>query len=619
MRMFRKLLGHQFFPIAWGIISVMLAALLALISGHDMSSIALGAVIWSIGSTMHWKIFYGTQLNKSNLRIRELKIMAQRSNDSSEGSQAVIPDITDLVQKLVAQYSAEKEQARQHLEPVAVEKGHADKLFETLVTDMIKIVETQEVFQKDIVNIKSTQRTSSKILNQLVDQTQKLTDASTMDDPSIRKNVDKIQILEKNLNVVENYIGKVGNVLTSIENRLAVQENTRREDASHTALMSQKNSDAGNSAMEQTHIQTPAPDFDEHADIEEMEKSLQAGGDSYPSVPYLDLEEDDVPDGTLIENKRIIKPLNDTVETQAYHTKVSETSNELFDEPEIYTDQQKDNAIEAAEDIITPEAQPKVVLPEVETTKESSISEMQSSRTLNQILEDTDPVTKLQIMLQPIFILPERKPVIFEAYSRLNNENIHERVKDWPHDLAIEEVQNIDTQMCERVLKIANQVTESGRIVDVIYNISLDTLNHENIFDSLIEKIEYSGVDAKRVIIEISQKDFDRIDLNAEARMKKLKENNIRFSLDNITDWSLSLDRLKEIGFSFLKLPAVDFIARAPTPEQADSLHAAFEEYDLDVILDKIESEEILTDIIRLGVKYGQGYHLAPPEYVENK
>jgi cyclic-di-GMP phosphodiesterase TipF (flagellum assembly factor) len=260
------------------------------------------------------------------------------------------------------------------------------------------------------------------------------------------------------------------------------------------------------------------------------------------------------------------------------------------------------------------------VNPKQKQKSENSDAPRKVVRTLEEVLRSTSVKKrpKIEVMLQPIFSLPERDVVMFEAYSRLDDKNIHERIKDFSETLAAEELRNIDIGMCEHILHIIESSNKSNSSLCLLYNVSLDVLDDSNSFGTITQKILASNIDKNNLIVEITQKDFKKLDDGLESKLRMLRENDIRLSLDNITDWSLSLERLKDIGFSFIKLRAVDFIQRAPTPEKADTLHNAFHEYGLEVICEKIESENVLSELLKRNLKFGQGYHLAPPEYIES-
>jgi cyclic-di-GMP phosphodiesterase TipF (flagellum assembly factor) len=112
---------------------------------------------------------------------------------------------------------------------------------------------------------------------------------------------------------------------------------------------------------------------------------------------------------------------------------------------------------------------------------------------------------------------------------------------------------------------------------------------------------------------------FRYIQLVRRARrdhMKRLAGCGFRFSLDRVVDLNLDLPRLAAQGFKFIKINAhlLHEMARGEDPElDMRRLKGALDRVAMDLIVEKIETEDMLLDLLDLNIDYGQGYYLGEP------
>lgn len=235
------------------------------------------------------------------------------------------------------------------------------------------------------------------------------------------------------------------------------------------------------------------------------------------------------------------------------------------------------------------------------------------------VVEEEPKPRPYELMLQPIFRLPERDPVWFEGYTRLRGAD-GRVVESASHvELARAEgwLTEVDRALFTRCVGVAQELRTAGRVVGVVCNLSVQTMRDYGNREAFIAVMQSDAHLSGSVIFEFSQAELADADAVTLTALRELSTAGIRFSLDNITDWSLDLAAMAQLGFRFVKLPATEFLARvARAGGRADRLTQAFEKLGLTYVVEKIETEAELAQVLAAGAPFGQGLALAPPNLI---
>jgi cyclic-di-GMP phosphodiesterase TipF (flagellum assembly factor) len=101
--------------------------------------------------------------------------------------------------------------------------------------------------------------------------------------------------------------------------------------------------------------------------------------------------------------------------------------------------------------------------------------------------------------------------------------------------------------------------------------------------------------------------------------MSMLAERGFHFSLDRIQDFRLDPRGLHDRGVRFVKVPAALMLSQEPTTlghiHPAD-LSDLLGRHGIELVADRIESENIVVDLLELDVRFGQGNLFAQPRPV---
>jgi cyclic-di-GMP phosphodiesterase TipF (flagellum assembly factor) len=177
-------------------------------------------------------------------------------------------------------------------------------------------------------------------------------------------------------------------------------------------------------------------------------------------------------------------------------------------------------------------------------------------------------------------------------------------------------------------VQIVRKLLKQDRRVGIFCNISLIALADDGFFPPFYEFMREHRDLAGSVIFEIAQAAYDAR-TSAEARaMGKLVDLGFRFSIDRVTSVELDLPDLERSGVRYVKIPVsvlTDQIVRngarprsAITREiAAADLAAVFRRYGVDLIAERIESEDAVLEALDLDAPFGQGHLFGAPRAIK--
>lgn len=228
---------------------------------------------------------------------------------------------------------------------------------------------------------------------------------------------------------------------------------------------------------------------------------------------------------------------------------------------------------------------------------------------------------RIELHLQPIVGLPQRKVKYYEAFARLRSA---EGDLLLPADfLAAAEaagvMPRIDNAILLRCVQAAQRLMGNNREVGLFCNLSPTTLADHNAFYEFIAVAEANRAVAPALVFEFAQAAFRGMGPIEMESLSALASRGYRFSLDQVGDLRFEPRDLAERGFRFVKVPAGLLLGRN-APAAADihpaDLSGLLARYNISLIAEKIEQESTLVDLLDYDVKLGQGFLFAAPRLV---
>jgi cyclic-di-GMP phosphodiesterase TipF (flagellum assembly factor) len=228
--------------------------------------------------------------------------------------------------------------------------------------------------------------------------------------------------------------------------------------------------------------------------------------------------------------------------------------------------------------------------------------------------------SRIDLYLQPILTLPQRKVRYYEAMTRLRLEDgslvlpgdfmgLAERAGLMPR---------IDNLLLFRCVQVLRRLLMKNREIGLFCNISLASLNDSVVFPQLLQFLEANRALAPSLTLEFTQGAFRSLGPLESESLASLREAGFRFSMDQVQDLQFGPRDLSERGIKFVKVPASLLLNRVP--ESAD-IHTAdlsdlLGRHGISLIAERIEAESVVVDLLDYDVRFGQGFLFSPPRPV---
>jgi cyclic-di-GMP phosphodiesterase TipF (flagellum assembly factor) len=228
---------------------------------------------------------------------------------------------------------------------------------------------------------------------------------------------------------------------------------------------------------------------------------------------------------------------------------------------------------------------------------------------------------RLDLYLQPIVTLPQRKVRYYEAMTRLRTGDgeVVAPVDFLPYAEAAGLMPQIDHLMLFRCVQVARRLLTKNREIGMFCNISAATLTDPEFFPQFSEFMDANRALAPSLVLEFTQSAYRGLGPMEDESLAALAGRGFRFSMDNVSDLRLEPRDLGDRGFRFLKVPAPLLLDR--TGMTVSDIHPAdlsglLARFGVELIGEKIETEGVVVDLLDYDVKYGQGFLFSPPRPV---
>ncbi|MEZ5996768.1 MAG: EAL domain-containing protein [Hyphomonadaceae bacterium] len=237
---------------------------------------------------------------------------------------------------------------------------------------------------------------------------------------------------------------------------------------------------------------------------------------------------------------------------------------------------------------------------------------------------------RVELHLQPIVQLPQRKTAYYEGFTRLKD-STGRLILPQEFIPAAEQaglMPTIDNVLLFRCVQIVRKLMKQDRRIGIFCNISPSALADDAFFPQFLDFMRENRDLAGSVIFEIPQAAYEtRTSVEARA-MAKLVDIGFRFSIDKVTSAEIDLPDLERSGVRYAKIDArtlhEQYVKRGMRPRSAITreiaaadISAVFQRYGIDLIAERIESEEAVLEVLDLDVPYGQGHLFGAPRAIK--
>lgn len=237
---------------------------------------------------------------------------------------------------------------------------------------------------------------------------------------------------------------------------------------------------------------------------------------------------------------------------------------------------------------------------------------------------------RVDLHLQPVVNLPQRRVCFYEGFTRLRRAD-GKLIMPSEFLVAAERANLlgvIDNMLLFRCVQIVRRLSERDRHIGVFCNVALSSLEDENFFPSFYEFMRENRDLAGSMIFEFGVKAFKARSELAARNMGRLRDLGFKFSLDKGDGLVLNLPELQDAGVRYVKINGdrlldeltpggerpVSSITRDIAPEDVP---AVFNRYGVDLIAEKVESEKSVIELLEFDIPFGQGHVFGAPRPIK--
>ncbi|KCZ47390.1 EAL domain-containing protein [Hyphomonas pacifica] len=238
---------------------------------------------------------------------------------------------------------------------------------------------------------------------------------------------------------------------------------------------------------------------------------------------------------------------------------------------------------------------------------------------------------RVDLHLQPIVSLPQRRVSFYEGFTRLRRPNgsllLPAEFLDAARRAKLMGI--IDNFTLFRCVQIVRRLAERDRRVGVFCNIAASSLEDATFFPMFLEFMTENRDLSGAVIFEIRADRFEMRSRTMRDNMDKLTALGFRFSIDHADNLELDLPRLQSAGVRFIKMNGASLIEQLRDPSgprpvssinrrlDGDEVSAVFSRYGITMVAEKMEDEASVVEILEYDIPYGQGHVFGAPRPIK--
>ncbi|HEY0219864.1 MAG TPA: EAL domain-containing protein [Afipia sp.] len=225
---------------------------------------------------------------------------------------------------------------------------------------------------------------------------------------------------------------------------------------------------------------------------------------------------------------------------------------------------------------------------------------------------------RIDLYLQPMVTLPQRKVRFYEAVSRLRDES--DNILTASDFIGAAEtsglIGQIDYMVMFRCVQVLRRLQVRSKDVGVFCNISAATLGSADVFARCVDFLEANRALAPSLVFEFKHSTYRNLVPKESEHLATLHRLGYSFSVDNVTDLRIDGRQLADRGVRYVKIPANLLLDQKQL--SAADIHAAdlsdlLGRFGIDLIAEKIEGERAVVDLLDYDVRFGQGFLFSAP------
>lgn len=242
-----------------------------------------------------------------------------------------------------------------------------------------------------------------------------------------------------------------------------------------------------------------------------------------------------------------------------------------------------------------------------------------SDAMIQELLEQAVEDDRVDVFVQPVVSLPQRKPRMYEVFGRIRAMQGTYLPATQYMALAQKEqlmpaIENLLLLRCLQILRDSHHHEDQ---TPYILNVSTETLNDTGFMGDLVTFLSQNRGMAHRLVFELPQTQIDNLTAPQSSILDGLSQLGVRFSMDRVRMGKFDVPLLKSRHIRFIKLDAA-WLTRENASEGGHGriarLKTQLDSAGIDLIIEKVETEKALRELLDFGIDYGQGWHFGKPD-----
>ncbi|MBR1218686.1 EAL domain-containing protein [Bradyrhizobium sp. U87765 SZCCT0131] len=225
---------------------------------------------------------------------------------------------------------------------------------------------------------------------------------------------------------------------------------------------------------------------------------------------------------------------------------------------------------------------------------------------------------QIELYLQPLVTLPQRKVRFYEAVSRIRDDN-DQLIPATDFIAAAESaglMGQIDRMVLLRCVQVLRRLMVRNKDVGVFCNMSATTLGDPEAFAQCLDFLDANRALAPSFVLEFKQATLRALSPADGENLAALAQRGYRFSVDHVSDLRIEPRELADRGVRFIKVPASLLLDQKQM--SASDIHPAdlsdlLGRFGIELVAERIEGERAVVDLLDYDIRFGQGYLFAPP------
>lgn len=249
---------------------------------------------------------------------------------------------------------------------------------------------------------------------------------------------------------------------------------------------------------------------------------------------------------------------------------------------------------------------------------ETPVKESQSysnSAVIISLLQKTINNNKLQLFLQPIIDLQQMRPVFFEAFSKIEDNN-HKMIEAKNFITVAEQnniISNIDNMLLLKIIEYLRIFVDQQHAPIIFFNISTKSLDVKEFMLEFSAYLVNHPYLAQNIIFEFQHDAILKAGHGYREFIKTLKDHGYMFSCDNTVIDTQDITNLVDNGYCYFKLNSHDIIKSPDHMKQWQTMidHMSVKaNKNIHIIATHIDDKNHIDYLRKFDISFGQGYTL---------